>query len=118
MQKRIGLLETQLAQRKADVSALRQKLLAGALTIGPPPRAAAAPPVCMQVMSASVPAAADVVMQEASLPIWQCPDAHAVRRPWLHVVKPPLPCSCPQCVRALLTGSDAFLASSAPLPCS
>ena len=63
-QKRIGLLEGQLAQRKAEVSALRQKLLSGAHAIGPVPQAAAQP-VCKQVMSCSVPAAADV-MQQAS----------------------------------------------------
>jgi len=60
----MGHLETQLAQRKADVSALRQKLLSGELTIGPAPRDAAQP-ACMQVMCSSYPAAA-VAMPQAS----------------------------------------------------
>ena len=115
-QKRIGHLETQLAQRKADVSALRQKLLSGELTVGPAPRDAAVQPAGMQIMYASIPAAA-VPVPQASATVWALSRSScrpqtllaSLRGCCASVLSPWRCIPCP-------SGCDAASASSSPLP--
>ena len=97
-QKRIGHLETQLAQRKADVSALRQKLLSGELTIGPAPRDAAVQPAGMQIMYASVPPAAAAMPQASTTVEAVCRGSCC---PHILNCVLPLDQSMPGCVRTL-----------------